>query len=247
MQIRSMGDAGDLLMGKLGSRALGVAQLLFLVFVMGSHIVTSSIMMNVLTKHTNCTALYAFIGVLISFILTLPRRLKRLSHLSSISFISILGAVLVSMIGVSRNRGSARLSAFWPNPTVHEAYFAVANIVFAYAGRVAFSTLFSKPRNTRGLVLRGLPKVLKAPKARKAPKAPKAPKALVILQACEMWLYALSATVVYAYVGNEVISPAFNSVGRLFRMICFGIAIPVFRMICFRISIPTVCIDSTIF
>ena len=81
MQIHSMADAGDLLLGTLGRRVLGVAQLLFLIFVMGSHILTFSIMMNVLTEHTTCTILFASIGVLVSFLLTLPRRLERLSHL----------------------------------------------------------------------------------------------------------------------------------------------------------------------
>ncbi|KAJ5281943.1 Glycerol-3-phosphate dehydrogenase mitochondrial [Penicillium angulare] len=184
MQIHSMADAGALLMGRHGSRALGLAQLLFFVFVMGSHILTFSIMMNVLTEHSNCTILYVSIGVLVSFVLTLPRRLKRLSHLSTISFVSICGAVLVI-------------------PTVHETCLAIANIVFAYAGHVAFFTFFSELRDIKDF-----------------------PKALALLQTCEMILYTVSAIVFYAYVGQEVTSPVLSSVGRLFRMTSYGIAIP---------------------
>ncbi|KAJ5112974.1 Amino acid transporter transmembrane [Penicillium angulare] len=203
MQIHSMADAGDLLMGRHGSRVLGIAQLLFFVFVMGSHILTFSIMMNALTEHSNCTILYASIGVLVSFVLTLPRRLERLSHLSSISFISIFGAVLVSIIGVSVGRTSPSLPAFSPVPTVHETCLAIANIVFAYAGHVAFFTFFSELRDIKDF-----------------------PKALALLQTCEMILYTVSAIVIYAYVGQEVTSPVLNSAGKLFRKISYGIAIP---------------------
>ncbi|KAJ5691478.1 hypothetical protein N7488_012213 [Penicillium malachiteum] len=203
MHIHSMADAGGLLFGGAGRRLLGMAQLLFFVFIMGSHILTFSIMMNVLTQHSNCTILYASIGVLVSFILTLPRRLERLSHLSPISFVSIIGAVLMSMIGVTIGRHSPMLQAFSTVPTVHDTCLAIANIVFAYAGHVAFFTLFSELRDIEDF-----------------------PKALALLQTCEMILYTVSAIVIYAYVGQEVTSPALNSAGELFRMLSYGIAIP---------------------
>ncbi|KAJ5740936.1 Amino acid transporter transmembrane [Penicillium malachiteum] len=203
MHIHSMADAGGLLFGGTGRRLFGVAQLLFFVFIMGSHILTFSIMMNVLTAHSNCTILYASIGVLVSFILTLPRRLERLSHLSPISFVSIIGAVVMSMVGVTIGRHSPSLQASSTVPTVHDTCLAIANIVFAYAGHVAFFTLFSELRDIKDF-----------------------PKALALLQTCEMILYTVSAIVIYAYVGQEVTSPALNSAGELFRMLSYGIAIP---------------------
>jgi len=199
-----MADAGDLLMGRFGRGLLGIAQLVFFIFVMGSHIITFSIMMNVLTDHSSCTILYASVGLLLSFVLTLPRRLEKLSHLSSVSFVSILGAVLTSMIGVSLSKMSAgHIPAFSPVPTVHDACLAVANVVFAYAGHVAFFILFSELKDIRDF-----------------------PKALALLQVCEMILYTITAIVIYAYVGSDVASPALNSAGRLFRRISYGIAIP---------------------
>lgn len=199
-----MADAGDLLLGSPGRRVLGVAQLVFFVFVMGSHILTFSIMMNVLADHTNCTILYASIGLLVSFILTLPRRLEKLSHLSSVSFISITGAVLTSMIGVTLTKmAPEHLSVFSPAPTVHDACLAITNIVFAYAGHVAFFTLFSELKHIEDF-----------------------PKALALLQMSEMILYTVSAIVIYTYIGPDVTSPALNSAGKLFRKISYGIAIP---------------------
>ncbi|KAJ5160632.1 uncharacterized protein N7482_007636 [Penicillium canariense] len=204
MQVHSMADAGDLLMGRLGRRLLGIAQLVFYIFVMGSHVLTFSVMMNVLTDHGSCTLLYSSVGLLVSVILTLPRRLERLSHLSSVSFVSITAAVLTSMIGVSINkRASVHIPLLSPAPTVHDACLAIANVVFAYAGHVAFFTLFSELQDIHDF-----------------------PRALALLQISEMILYTITAIVIYAYVGPAVTSPALNSAGRLFRKISYSIAIP---------------------
>lgn len=203
-QIHTMADAGDILLGSLGRRTLGIAQLVFFIFIMGSHILAFSIMMNVLTEHSRCTILYAAVGLLVSFVLTLPRRLEKLSHLSSVSFVSITGAVLASMAGVALAKiPSGSISAFSPAPTVHDACLAVANVVFAYAGHVAFFTMFSELKDLQDF-----------------------PKALALLQLSEMILYTVTAIVIYTYAGHDVRSPALNSAGKLFRKISYGIAMP---------------------
>lgn len=202
-----MADAGELLMGRIGRSTLDVAQLIFFVLVMGSHILTFSIMMNVLTEHSSCTIIFSVVGLLASFMLTLPRRLERLSHISSVSFVSIVGAVLTGMIGVTLvKQGPVHVPAFSPAPKVHDACLAIANIIFAYAGHVAFFTLFSELKELQDF-----------------------PKALALLQMSEMVLYTVAAIVIYAYIGPTVNSPALNSAGQLFRKISYAIAIPTVR------------------
>ncbi|KAJ5517453.1 hypothetical protein N7527_009013 [Penicillium freii] len=204
VQVHSMADAGDLLMGRIGRSTLDVAQLIFFVLVMGSHILTFSIMMNVLTEHSSCTIIFSVVGLLASFMLTLPRRLERLSHISSVSFVSIVGAVLTGMIGVTLvKQGPVHVPPFSPPPKVHDACLAIANIIFAYAGHVAFFTLFSELKELQDF-----------------------PKALALLQMSEMVLYTVAAIVIYAYIGPTVNSPALNSAGQLFRKISYAIAIP---------------------
>lgn len=199
-----MADAGEIIMGRYGRTTLDAAQIIFFMLVMGSHILTFSIMMNVLSDHSACTILFSFFGLLASFILTLPRRLERLSHISSVSFVSITGAVLTGMIGIAlANKEPTHVPAFSPGPEVHEACLAIANIVFAYAGHVAFFTLFSELREIRDF-----------------------PKALALLQMSEMVLYIVAAIVMYAYVGPTVNSPALNSAGAVFRKISYAIAMP---------------------
>ncbi|CAG8032713.1 unnamed protein product [Penicillium salamii] len=73
VQVHSMADAGDILMGRFGRATLDAAQIVFFMLVMGSHILTFSIMMNVLTEHSSCTIVFSALGLLVSLILTLPR------------------------------------------------------------------------------------------------------------------------------------------------------------------------------
>lgn len=82
----------------------------------------------------------------------------------------------------------------------HGAFLAIANIVFAYAGHVAFFTFFSELKDLKDY-----------------------PKSLALLQFSEMVLYTVSAIVIYVFVGPEVASPALNSAGPLVRKITYGL------------------------
>ncbi|CAG8188520.1 unnamed protein product [Penicillium olsonii] len=204
VQVHSMADAGDILMGRFGRATLDAAQIVFFMLVMGSHILTFSIMMNVLTEHSSCTILFSVLGLLASLVLTLPRRLERLSHVSSVGFVSITGAVITGMIGIAlANEKPSDVPAFSPGAEIHHVCLAIANIVFAYAGHVAFFTLFSELKELEDF-----------------------PKALALLQISEMVLYIVAAIVIYAYVGPSVNSPALNSAGPLFRKVSYAIALP---------------------
>jgi hypothetical protein len=72
-----MGDAGHTLMGRFGRELIGNAQMLFLVFVMGSHVLTFSVMLNTLSEHGACTITFQIVGMIVSFIFTIPWTLKR--------------------------------------------------------------------------------------------------------------------------------------------------------------------------
>lgn len=80
--VHSMGDAGEVLMGRIGREVLGTAQLLFLIFIMGSHLLTFTVMMNTLTDHGACSIVFGVIGLAVSFVFTLPRTLKKVSWFS---------------------------------------------------------------------------------------------------------------------------------------------------------------------
>lgn len=80
--VHSMADAGEILLGPIGREVFGFGQLLFLVFLVGSHILTFSIMMNTLTDHGTCTIVFEIVGMIVSIICTLPRTLRKVSWFS---------------------------------------------------------------------------------------------------------------------------------------------------------------------
>lgn len=80
--VHNMADAGEVLAGPVGRELFGFAQMIFLIFLMGSHVLTFSIMMNTLTEHATCTIVFTIVGMIVSIICTLPRTLLKVSYLS---------------------------------------------------------------------------------------------------------------------------------------------------------------------
>lgn len=85
--VHSMADAGEVMfgqfgLGRFGREFLGTAQLLFLVFIMGSHILTFTVMMNTLTDYGTCSIIFGIVGLVVSFVFALPRTLRKVSWFS---------------------------------------------------------------------------------------------------------------------------------------------------------------------
>lgn len=85
--IHSMADAGEVLfsplnLGRFGREVLGTGQLLFLIFIMGSHLLTFTVMMNTLTDNASCSIVWGVVGLVISFVFALPRTLRKVSWFS---------------------------------------------------------------------------------------------------------------------------------------------------------------------
>lgn len=108
---------------------------------------------NVLTEHSACTVAFSLTGLVISFALILPRRLE-IFHRS----------VLLASSELTPNH----IPLFpQPPPPPGTKPLAIANIVFAYAGHVAFFTFFSELKDIRDY-----------------------PKSLALLQFSEILLYS---------------------------------------------------------
>ncbi|KAI4152247.1 MAG: hypothetical protein LQ340_003040 [Diploschistes diacapsis] len=201
--IHNMADAGFVLLGRPGREIFGAAQLLLLVFIMGSHILTFEIMLNTLSSHGTCTIIFGIVGLVVCYLCTLPRKLGDVSHLAIASFISIIAAVVVTMAAVGTEKpGGGHIDATM-QASLADAFLPVTNIVFAYAGHVAFFSFISE---------------LKRPEEYY--------KSLFLLQGVDTAMYLLVAGVIYAYAGENVTSPALGSSAPLFQKIAYGLAIP---------------------
>ena len=166
-------------------------------------VLTFSIMMNTITNHGTCSVVFGFVGMILCYVCTLPRKLGDVSYMAIVSFISIIGSVVITMAGVGVQKPGQGMLDATVQSNLPEAFLAVANIIFAYAGHVAFFSFISE---------------LKKPE--------EYPKALFLLQGCDTFLYLLVAAVVYGYGGKEVASPALGSTGPLLSKIAYGIALP---------------------
>ena len=198
-----MADAGEVMLGGIGREIFGAAQMLFIVLVMGSHILTFSIMMNTITEHATCSIVFGIVGLALSLICTLPRTLRRVSYMAVASFISILAAVLITMVGVGVEKaGHDKVLATVVAP-FSKAFLATTNIVFAYAGHVGFFSFISE---------------MKEPEAYM--------KSLYLLQGCDVSMYLLVGVVIYRYAGVDVASPALGSTSGILPKLAYGIAIP---------------------
>ncbi|KAI9923746.1 hypothetical protein ASPWEDRAFT_163996 [Aspergillus wentii DTO 134E9] len=201
--IHNLSDAGEIVMGSFGRELFGLGQILFSIFIMGSHILTFTTMMNTITDHGTCSIVFSIVGMVICMALSLPRTIKNLTYISTCSFVSIFTAVMITMIGVGvQYKGGTNMNV--TNETnLYHAFSAVTNIVFAYCAHVAFFGLIAEMEKPEDF-----------------------PKALVMLQTFEICFYVVAAVVIYYYVGNTVESPALGSAGPVLKKVAYGIAIP---------------------
>ncbi|PYH97169.1 amino acid transporter [Aspergillus ellipticus CBS 707.79] len=201
--IQSMADAGEILFGPIGREVFGTGQLLLVVFIMASHLLTFSVAMNTITSHGTCTIVFTVVGLVICYILCLPRTSAKVAYLSVASFISVFSAVLIVMIAVGIERPWKGSIDATVDTSLYKAFLAVCNIVFSFSGHVAFFGFISELKDHREY-----------------------PKALCLLQATDTILYIVTAVVIYVFAGPDVTSPALGSASALVAKIAYGIALP---------------------
>ena len=81
-KVQSFPDCGELIAGPVGREVMAIGSVLILIFISGAHILTFAVAMNALTGHGACTIVYTVVGMIICFVLGLPRTFKNVSYLS---------------------------------------------------------------------------------------------------------------------------------------------------------------------
>lgn len=202
-QVHSMGDAGELLLGPIGREIFFVGQLLFIIFLMASHILTFSVLFNTITNHGTCTIVFGVVGLIVSCLAALPRTAEKVFWMSIISAISILVATIVTMVSIGVQAPADVQNDIVATPTFQEGFLAVTNIVFAFIAHVSFFGIMSEMQDPRDF-----------------------PKALAMLQVVDTTMYVVTAMVIYCYAGPDVASPALSSAGPMMKKVAYGLAIP---------------------
>lgn len=80
----NIGQAGLIIAGRTGRWVTEIISILNLVFIAAAHVLTFTVVLNVLTDHSSCTLVFGIVGAIICFLCTLPRTLRGQSVLSAI-------------------------------------------------------------------------------------------------------------------------------------------------------------------
>ena len=212
-EIEHYADAVGLCWGRFGKELTGVMFVLVLVLLVGGHTLTGTIAwIRIVDDTTICALVWGVISAIILFVLALPPSFAEFAILGYIDFASIVLAIGITIIatGVDASKQPGGLSAvdwaLWPPPDVSffDAFISITNIVFAYSFAMCQFSFMSEMHTPKHYV-----------------------KSIWALGLIEMVIYTSTGALVYAFVGNDVESPALLSSGFTVSRVAFGVALPV--------------------
>lgn len=206
-------DAVRLIWGKFGYELTSVMFTLLLVLLVSSHTLTGTIAwIRIVGQPGICALVFSVISAIILFLLALPPTFAEFAILGYIDFVSIIIAILITIIatGVEASNKPGGLGAVnwsaWPPPDISfsKAFLAVTDIVFAYSFAVCQFSFMSELHTPKDYV-----------------------KSIWALGLMEIFIYTLTGSLIYAFVGQGVHSPALLSAGSVISRVAFGVALPV--------------------
>lgn len=213
-EVSHYADAGRLMFGRFGYELFGFMFTLQLIFIVGSHVLTGTIMWDNLTEGGNGTCAIAFgvVSAVILFIVAIPPSFAEVAILGYIDFVSILAAIGITIIGTgihaaNKEGGLAAVQwSAWPkeNLSLHEGFISICNIVFAYSFALCQFSFMDEMHTPRDFS-----------------------KSIIALGGIEIVIYTVTGALVYAFVGVDVRSPALLSAGHTLSKVAFGVALPV--------------------
>ncbi|OAL53704.1 hypothetical protein IQ07DRAFT_608999 [Pyrenochaeta sp. DS3sAY3a] len=206
-------DAVELIWGRFGKELAGAMFALFLILLVGSHALTGTIaFINIVDNYGICALVWGVVSLIILLVLALPPTFAEFAILGYIDFVSIIAAILITIIatGVQAHDAPGGLAAVnwsaWPpaETTFYEAFLATTNIIFAYSFAVCQFSFMSEMHTPTDYV-----------------------KSIWALGLIEIFIYTLTGALIYAFVGQDVSSPALLSAHGPVSRIAFGVALPV--------------------
>ncbi|KAM0714380.1 hypothetical protein Q7P37_010167 [Cladosporium fusiforme] len=211
--IKDYAEAMGLIWGPWGKNLAVVMFITMLLLLIGSHVLTGTIALIKITDELSmCALVWGVISAILLFLLALPPTFADFAILGYVDFASILLAIGITIIatGIEASNAPGGLGAvqwrLWPAPGTpfSSAFLAVANILFAYTfGMVQFS--FMDEMHTPSDYI----------------------KSTCAIGVIEIVIYTLTGSLIYAFVGDDVASPALLSTSKTVSRIAFGVALPV--------------------
>ncbi|GAB1193442.1 hypothetical protein APSETT444_002658 [Aspergillus pseudonomiae] len=209
--VRHYGDAGGLLMGRVGNELFTFMLILQLVFLTGSNCLTGTIAWRHITDSNNvCSVVFSIVSAVILLLLSIPSSFADMAWLGYIDFVSIVAAIGITIIATGIQGTQSGLSKVdWSalpqgDPSFSDAFIAISNIVFAYTFASCLFSFMDEMHTPKDFT-----------------------KSIWTLGILQIVIYTVTGATIYAFVGQEVQSPALLSAGSLVSKVAFGIALPV--------------------
>jgi len=211
-EVRNYDEAAGIVLGRVGREVIYAGQIIFLICAMSSEIIPGGDSIGSLSSGKLCASISTLIFTVGGMIFSIPRTLKGVGILSISSLITILAASIICMVAVARqnvqSQGGPPSSDLVLKAVTHvsfyEAIVAVTDIIFAYAGHVAFINFIRELIDPKLFL-----------------------KALYVAQAFIIALYILVAIYFYSFAGNSTQSPFFGDVASLpVQQAAYGVLLP---------------------
>ncbi|KAK7064450.1 putative acyltransferase CST26 [Favolaschia claudopus] len=200
--VHNMGDAGFVLGGQIPREILSAGTIIFAIFGTGSELLSGQQALSTLSNNGLCAMYLLLIFSAATLLVALPRTLDRVGWLGLFSVCLITISGVVAMIGAGINPVPGRVLNATVSTSFYQAFLAITNPVFAYAGHFMFFILISEMKQPADAM-----------------------KAAWCLQGFATVFYVVFAVVIYVYIGNTVASPALLSLPEKWSKATFAIAL----------------------
>ncbi|KAJ5720905.1 N amino acid transport system protein [Penicillium malachiteum] len=205
-------EAGRQMFGRWGYEILYIMLCLELLLSAGSHCLTGTIAFTNITDSNVCAVVFGVVSAIILLIFAIPPSFSEMAILGYIDFTSVILAIGITIIGtgVEATNSTGGLAAVswsaWPKEgiTFADAFIALSNIIFAYSFALCQFSFMDEMHTPTDF-----------------------PKSIWALGIAEIIIYTLTGALCYAFVGQDVQSPALLSAGSLLSRVAFGVALPV--------------------
>ncbi|KAF3987335.1 hypothetical protein FT663_02924 [Candidozyma haemuli var. vulneris] len=220
-QVYSIGDAAEIMFGKVGREVMGGAFWLYYALVYGASLLTLSIAFNTLSEHAVCTTVWVAIGAVVTFVLgTLIRTMKVMSWCGYIALASVfISSWIVAIACLTQDTPDAApktgpidkaIAAVATGQPFSVIASAIGVQLLSLCGTAAYFNIHSEMRDQKQYN-----------------------KSLFMGQGFVIVNYIILACMIYGKVGVYVTSPALGSAGPLFQKIGYGVALPGLLFSCF--------------
>ncbi|KAJ6191180.1 hypothetical protein N7519_001201 [Penicillium mononematosum] len=187
------------------------------ILLVGFHVLTGAKVLNTLSDHSLCTAVFSVIVAIMGIVMSMPRTLHHVSFMSMFSSACMAIAIILFLVfagiedapfygpkGDYPTEGPVKTYAFpRPGTTWVDCMNAVMNITFLWVPQILFPTFISEMERPQDF-----------------------PKALAVLAAISAILFIVPFAIGFRYLGQYATAPAFGSLGVVsYKKASFGFVI----------------------